>query len=377
MPARLIQVGRGSYKVRWRDGTRLPNGRYVERSTGVMDRAAALSEKRRLDTEQKKRRDLKRGLVPGRLATLESLLASWGRWALANDVARAPHVEEVQAILGGLFDRRGWATVHDVTAAAVAAWREEGGGKGTDKPLSLLKSVLRYARSVLKQPIDPDVLTVPGRRGRRRTAQPPLLTREQVGDIIARARAQGGEDCAAILEHLSTYGCRPIDACRLRVADFNAVTGEITLRETKNGDTVTHPLLPAHVERYRKMIDGRRPADALFQNPKREAWEVKKSAQQLNDWYVNNVSSYLLKRQQWGLYLLKDYAITAMDVAGVDDRTKTLFTGHRSLQVFERYKATNKQRAKAALDKIAAPVAVAASAASAPQVRPEAQSDPA
>lgn len=371
MPARLVKIGPHAWKVRWRDGTKSAKGRYIERSTGILDKPAAAAEKRRLDAEQKQRRELKRGR-PGRVLSLPTITAAWARWALATDIAGEEHTKEVRHVLDGLFERQGWATTHDVSPGAVATWRTQRDGKGTDKPLSMLKSVLRYARDQLRQPVDPLVIATPGRRGRRRRAQPALLTEHQVAELVARALDRGGASAGAIVEHLATYGCRPIDACRLRVRDFNAVGGLLTLRQTKNGETVTHPLLERHVERYRQLVAERRGDEPLFLNPKGEGWSVAKSAGQLLDWYTANVSEHLLPRPQWGLYLLKDYAISAMDRAGVDDRTKALFTGHQSLAVFERYKATNSERAVAALEALAARPGIAGKPiASAPQVRPE------
>lgn len=371
MPARLVKTDSGGWKVRWRDGTKGPSGRYVEHASPVYDRKAdALGEARRIDQEQQVRRELKRG-ARGRIVQLRTLLKVWGQHVVASKIARQPHVDEVERVLGALFDRRGWTTVVDLTTERVGAWRIEHGGRGTDKPLGQMKALLRYARDYLRQPVDPGVLAIPGRRGVRRRAQPPLLTADQVAQLLARARERGGADVEAILDHLATYGCRPVDACRLRVRDFNAVAGLLTLRETKNGETVTHPLLARHVSRYRELVEGRRGDDPLFRSPSGERWRTEKSAGQLLDWYTSNVSEHLLPRPQWGLYLLKDYAISSMDRVGIDDRTKALFTGHRSLAVFERYKATNQERATAALGLLDRPGTLAAPPTSAPQVRPD------
>nr|MBA3777438.1 hypothetical protein [Betaproteobacteria bacterium] len=193
--------------------------------------------------------------------------------------------------------------------------------------------------------------------------------------VIARAHEKGGRDCGAIIAHLATYGCRPVDACRLRVRDFNAVAGTLTLgaaagRRLKNGGKATHPLLPVHVELYRTLISDRAPDEPLFLSHACDAWAVGKSAGQLLDWYTANVSEHLLPRPQWGLYCLKDYAISTMDRDGIDDRTKALFTGHRSLAVFERYKTTNQERAGAALDRMR-PAGERATDPTAPALRPD------
>jgi integrase len=355
MPARLVKVGRGRWQIRWRDGTKNAKGRYIERGGEIFaDKAAAMAEKRRLDAEQKKRRELKRSLN-GRLLSLPSVLELWKRSALADRRVRATYATEKEKALLALFARRGWKTVLDITPGAIDAWRTtprdgKAAGVGTDKPLQMLKTLLRYAMGTLRQPVDPVVLeTTPRRRPKR--PMPTLLSDHQVDWLIACAQARGGTEVGWLLEHLATYGCRPIDACRLRVKDFDAEAGTLTLRETKNGETVVHPLLARDVERYRQLVSGRGGDEPLFRNPYGEPWRITKLGQagQLVDWYTANVSEYLLPPAQQGLYCLKDFAISRMDAAGIDDRTKALFTGHRTLSVFERYKGTNERRARQAL----------------------------
>jgi integrase len=358
MPARLVKIGRGRVKVRWRDGRKHPKtGRYIESSTGEMSLAEAMVEKRRLDAEQVKRRQLKRAL-DGRLLGLPAVLDLWKRTALARAKIRATYALEVETVLTALFAARRWSTCLDVTPAAIDAWLTakrpgKAAGVGTDKPLQMLKTMLRYAAGTLRQPVDPLVLVTQKRHRIKRPA-PPLLREVDVDWILALAQVRGGDEALDLLDHLATYGCRPVDACRLLVGDFDARARTVTLRDTKNRQTVTHPLLPRHVERYRQLIRGRRREEPLFRNPKREAWRITKLGQagQLVDWYTANVSEHLLEPEQWGLYCLKDYAISRMDALGIDDRTKALFTGHKTLGVFERYKATNRERANDAVRRI-------------------------
>ena len=369
MPAQIVRVP-GGFKVRWRDGTKNASGKYIQRSSPKFIRKAeATAEKRRIDAAQRVRRELRKGGA-GRILSLEALLEHWGQHVLTSKIARQAHVDEVTGVLKRIFKAEKWHSTVSLTAEAVSTWRSKNGGRGTDKPLAQIKALARYAQAYLRQPVDPTLLVIPGRRGARRRAQPPLLRRFEVDWLIALAENRGGKPAAAIIEHLATYGCRPIDACRLRIRDFNAAAGTLTLRETKNGETVTHPLLPAHVARYTELAGDRGPDDPLFVSPYGEAWRVDKSAGQLLDWYTANVSEWLLPRQQWGLYLLKDFAISTMDRAGIDDRTKALFTGHRSLAVFAAYKATNAERAQKALEQMVLPESLAESGSSAPLVLP-------
>jgi integrase len=359
--ARTVPCGRGRSKVRWRDPV---TG--ADRSTKALPNHEAEQLRRELDAEARARREL-RTLRPGIVVPLATVLGSWARWTVANEQASEHHAAEVARILGRLIEARGWTTTRDVTTQAITAWRAEGGG--TERKLGLLKTLLRYARAHLRQPVDEHVLHTAAKRVEHRPP-PDLLTSDQVRALIGRARDRGGEHAGAIVEHLATYGCRPIDACRLRVRDFNPSTGMITLRRVKGGGGATHPLKPEHVQRYRALCANREPNAPLFLSPYGDGWRHARSAGQLVDWYTANVSEYLLPRPQRGLYALKDYAISTMDRAGIDDRTKALFTGHRTLAVFARYKTTNQERAAAAIAALARPGFAPGSAPAEPQPRP-------
>lgn len=355
--ARIVPVPTGGYQVRWYDGRRNARGKLIETGGQVFDRKPdATAEKRRVERAQRVRREVRQA-SSGRVLSIDALLEHWRRASVTQKSSRASYQAEKVRVLTALAEAQRWHTVVDITPDAIGRWRASCEGVGTDKPLQMLKTLLRHA-VVLRQPVDPGALLVPARRRARRPI-PTLLMQWEVDWCLALAQVRGSDNALFILDHLATYGCRPVDACKVTVGDFNAAAGELTLRETKNGETVTHPLLPRHVERYVAISSGRLTADRLFLNPYGEPWRVmparakskvkEERAGQLTSWYKTNVAEWLLPATQRGIYCLKDFAISSMDGRGIDDRTKALFTGHKTLGVFARYKATNKQRARHAL----------------------------
>lgn len=353
--ARIVPTQSGGHQVRWYDGKRNARGKLIETGGQVFDRKAdAAAEKRRVEREQRVRREMKRAGA-GRVLSLPAVLGLWKTSSEATGGTRSSFRAEKHRVLSQLVEARGWRTVADVTPAAIDAWRTERNGRGTDKPLQMLKTLLRYAGATLRQPIDLAALDVPARR-RPEKQMPTLLTQPELDWILALAQVRGGDQALFILDHLATYGCRPVDACKLEVRDFDADAATLRLRDTKNGTTVVHPLLERHVERYRGLCRGRAEGDPLFLNPYGERWRIvsgkkreEQRAEQLTSWYWNNVSRHLHAGGQRGILCLKDHAISRMDALGIDDRTKALFTGHKTLGVFARYKGTNQQRARAAL----------------------------
>ena len=343
----------GPWKVRWR-----------ELVDGAMSKKASRSFTNKADAEAE------RDAVDLRLANLAALrpnprdalmslttvLARWRESSLAGGRVRTPYADEVVGILTALCERQGWKHTNDITAAAIEQWRTAK-DRGHSKPTAMLKSLLRWARANLRQPIDPQVLELPTRKPAPRPP-PDLLTHEQVAAIVARAYTFG-EGVGAAIEHLSLFGCRPVDLCRLCVSDWNRRTRTLTLRDTKSNTRPSHPIngpFENHAKRLDRLTLGRAPDAPLFVSPTGSAWKTdpKGCARQMVDWYQIHITDHIpgLLRSQRGIQCLKDYAITTLDSVDVDDRTKSLFTGHRTLGVFARYKTTNRERAEDALRKL-------------------------
>ncbi len=349
--ARVIGLDSGGYQVRWYDGRRNDRGKLIETGGQVFARKPdATAEKRRVEKRQRERKEIAR-LAPGRVLSLGALLTLWAKSSEAGGGTRATYRTEKVAVLTALIDARKWRTVVDVTPEAIDAWQRDRKGVGTEKPLQMLKTLLRYALATHRQPVDhATLLAKPQKRTRR--PRPTLLREHEVTWLLALAQVRGGDPALAILDHLASYGCRPVDACLLTCG---SVTSEgLRLWNNKNRRWVLHPLLARHVERYVALRGTRADAEPLFLNPYGEAWALTELGQavQLTSWYRNNVSGWLLPAGQQGIKCLKNYAISRMDALGIDDRTKALFTGHLTLGVFATYKTTNADRAREARDKM-------------------------
>lgn len=343
----------GPWKVRWRE---LSDGKWTKKaSRSFLDKASAEAERDAVDLRLANAEAL-RPNPRDALMSMSTVLARWRASALSGGSVREPYADEVVGILTALCERQGWKYTNQITSSAIEQWRS-GKDRGHTKPTAMLKAMLRWARANLRQPIDPQALELPVRRPMPRPP-PDLLTQEQVAAILARAYTFG-EAIGAAIEHLSLFGCRPVDVCRMNVADWNRRTRTLTLRDTKSGTRPSHPItgpFDSHAKRLDRLTAGRGLAEPLFVSPTGSRWNVdaKSCARQLVDWYMIHITDHVpgLLRSQRGIQCLKDYAITMLDTVDVDDRTKALFTGHKTLGVFARYKTTNRDRAEAALEKL-------------------------
>jgi integrase len=349
--ASVSRLPSGKWRVRWRDQT----GKQVA-SEAVKTKIEAAALCRRVEADLQRQGEHDEVVRAGRLMSLGTVVDRYCESGLAAQRLAAGRAWEVRDVLGRLMDETEWETTAACTADAVDHWRiaARKAGRG-DNPIRYLLAVLRWANGApLRQPVDPGCFTLP-RMPRPQRPPPALLTPEQVASVISKARKAAGETAAAIVEHLATYGCRPVEACRLVIGNVNVVAGTLAHATTKNGDPVTHPLFPEHVARYAELTKGRATDQPLFPSPDGDAWWLGKRGQaaELTNWY-RDTCAVELPTAQAGIYCLKDYAISTMEAAGIDDRTKALFTGHRSMSSFARYKATNQDRATAALVKLRA-----------------------
>lgn len=345
----------GPWKVRWRE---LVDGKVVKRASpsfGSLPEVQAEFEAVNLMLAKQN------ALKPKRRTTLLPIADVIGRWkgdALAAGTVGTFYADQVERTLTKLCAAQGWQFTNQITADAVATWRKAK-PRGHTRPTANLKTLLRWARSVMKQPIDEDLLHLKVQKPTPRLA-PSLLTPEQIEAIVTRAHTFGDQVGAAI-EHQTLFGCRPADICRLNVGDWDPRTGMLTLQSTKSRTRPSHPIHGAfeeHARRLDALAAGRAPDAPLFLNPFGLRWQSDRdgSSRQMADWYWWHITLPLpeIPSTHRGISCLKDYAITLLDAAGVDDRTKTLFTGHRSLSVYARYKATNAARATEALAKLGA-----------------------
>lgn len=357
--ANVQRLPSGKYRVRWRDGQRGADGKLImHTSVAVKTKLEAATLARGIAADLRRAKDEKNIGGRGHVLSLEAVIERWAESRMATGEVQKGRAFEVTSTLLPLVRDEGWATTAAVSVDVIDRWRIRKRKEGkSENALRYLLTVLKWAAMPpLRQAVDPGIRDLSVRRMEQKPP-PPLLTDEQILAIIALARERGGEACAAIVAHLATYGCRPVDVCKVRVDDFDQRSGMLTLRRTKNGSRVTHPLLDAHRELYARLVKDRSGDAPLFLNRWGEAWRLgeKQQAAELTGWYRDNVSMRLLPAGQQGIYCLKDYAITKMVCGGIDDRTIACFTGHRTLAVLARYKATNVTRAQQALARMSLP----------------------
>jgi integrase len=343
----------GPWKIRWRE---IVNGKAVKRSSRTFTSLSdAKAEAEAMDSHLERLT----ASLPKRGEALLSIPVILSRWSAAGITAERmtkAYAYQAEQVITALCAANGWTSTNHITAESVEAWRATK-PRGHTRPVAVLKSLLRWARGTLRQPVDQALLDLPMRQGKHRPP-PPLLSDAQVAAIIARAYAFG-PSVGAIIEHLSLFGNRPIDLVRLNVSNWNQAERTLTHAATKNRSKPSHPIngpFIAHAKRLDDLCRNRPPDEPLFVSPTGQRWRINDvgSSRQLVDYYYANITDKLpqIQVEQRGIYCLKDYAITKMERAGIDDRTKALFTGHTSLSVFQRYKTTNADNASEALRKL-------------------------
>lgn len=344
---------RDGYRIRWRQ--RNPETGKIVKHTGELryNKPDAETDKKKKNLDLSNAHELSVSKTTKGVLPLSAIFKRWHDSRLANGEIRAGYAREATVAWKAIIEKTCWRTVSDITPDSIDAWVTSKAGRGVKKPHIILRSILNFARDVLRQPVDLDAVRLAPAKSREKE-QPPLLTDEQFALIRERA-AMFGIHAATIVDHLALFGCRPVDACRMTIARWNSAQRTVVRRaiDTKNKKPVTHPAPPDHAAPLDVCAAGRPRSEALFLHPSGRPWRLNKNmgAGELTDWYWNNVSSQIpvLLPEQRGIYCLKDYAITRMELAGIDDRTKSTFTGIFTLSVYQRYKATNRDRQDDAL----------------------------
>lgn len=352
---------RGAYRAQWREGGKVCSGEMRE---GLGD---AEADKRAKESELALAGHKAK---PSASMPLAALLERWRESRMASKRVRGHYAAEVKATLGAMAKLMEWKTAGDITADSFDQYRVKCGGKGTDRPLAMVKSVMGYGKRVLRLPVDEALLDLEALRVANKRQQPPLLTDAQVIAIIHRGR-EFGDNVTALLENMAVYGVRPVDLCRARVGDWRPDTGLLHYRDTKNGADQSKPVQAGHarrldaicMEKVDNVFQARKPDAPLFMAPNNTPWEIdaKGSATQLTSWYRNNIGRHLLIRtgksgeqigclaaSQLGMYCLKDYGLSRAErLAG---RRGAMALGqHKTESAFRRYLATNEDEQRAAL----------------------------
>lgn len=345
------------YRVQWRTGGRKSP---FASSRTFHNKADAEAELRAMQVQHDDERSLRMAASPS--TPLADLFRRWKRSRIAARRAREDYADEAIGHLTTMAKACKWTVLADITAESVDRWRTAKKGTGTDTPLRVLKSVLRWCRRTLRLRVADGVLDV---ESRRRTKKPavPLLSDEQVATVLATAYGIGGQPVGVAIEHLVLYGARPIDVCRLTVGDWDAKVRAITYRATKNLDDITHPVHEFHAAKLDGLAAGRKPTDPLFLDPWGRPWKVSRgSAQAISSWYYQNIGEHSLPMGQRGIYMLKRYALTRLAYAsGGNRQAMATMSGHRTLLVMDRYLASNVDTQAKMLAAIPEPIGVSTS----------------
>ncbi|MBA3588859.1 site-specific integrase [Methylibium sp.] len=333
--------------VRWRDADGVARISPPPAYGSKGDAAAAAREFEQRVPPVKRRRD-RPGQTPIAPLTIAALAALWHAAQVDNDERmRRPgaqaYIDAARDLAIAAAKRWGEAAKPaDVTLDGAAALRRK-----VPRTAAYLRAILRWARDHHGTALDPRVFTAlrppPSKRS---TAG--LLTERQVKAALARARRRSQ---LPIFSCLSTYGWRPITACRLTVGDVDLKRREITIDRKHDGTPHTHPLFPCHVAQLGALVKGRADDAPLFRPPRSkdgvDRWRVSKggSAAMLAVWFRRNLLPV-------GVYNLKRFALSRMASGAWPWRAPLsipdvrLYTGHKADAMVMRYLRTNTERAR-------------------------------
>jgi hypothetical protein len=276
----------------------------------------------------------------------------WRAHRLARKKIGAYHASEVERNVLRLARLRGWTTLGDITPQGLD--EAQSAGECTDHTLMGVKTVLKHARSRLRQPVPLEIFeTQPIGSTRKRSK--PVQYREQVLAAILAQADSIGEHIGTLARFLARYGHRPVDAVRLRCRDHDEVNRVVTLHETKSGLGGPFPIDADMNDRLSRLRQGRGSGEALFLNHLGKEWgpEDAPVCGKLKDWWRDRITRKLkLPVHLRGIYCLKDYAISRMDEAEIGPVDRLPFTKHRDAKSYQRYEGGNIDRARRTLARI-------------------------
>ncbi len=258
------------------------------------------------------------------------------RWKQAGPVGR--YREEGAAVLAALD----WESVSDATPLAVSALK-----LGTRR---LANSALRFARRILKQPVDPDVFDLPlPRSSRPERPQADVLPDREV-DALVREAWNWSPGNGAIAHLVATYGHRAQSLVGLTGEAVDLRKGTISL-PVKGGGVVCHELHAKSVDMLRKLKP--RKGAPLFINHLGVPWATGKL---FSEWFYHRIGPAALGSKKKpgrkvGYYQAKSAAITSMlEASGGDAKTVASITGHkRPSLLIDVYARTNQAKQRKAL----------------------------
>lgn len=298
-----------------------------------------------------------RGWSSQRSVPLSALI---DRWAAAQ--AHSPYAMDAVSRLAMVCRDQAWIHVGDISLRALESWNVAKGGRGRSQPgrgvdraWQYLRTILRWARQVHGIPVDEMVLAASPPR-RQRKAPRVLLTEAQLGAILQRGQRYGPA-AAGLLVYLSTYGARPITACRLRRRDCDPDARMLTIPHAKRSGGWRHPITPEHAALWVSCASSDLDGPLFPHWHESRAWRISRGrADEMVSWYRRGIAQPLIKRQElpeWhSMYDLKRRAISRALALGLDAATVALFTGHLDIGQVLCYAKTNESTAVSALAKL-------------------------
>lgn len=245
-----------------------------------------------------------------------------------------------------------WATVADITPKALLKWRET--SKHTTGAWRYLRAVLRWAAFYADQPVDSRLLVRLPRSGKPGRQNEAALIPDQLAET-ALARSKDLDASAhALLYWLALLGPRPISLFLVEGKDINLKEGRAKIRHNKNRTPFEHALPDALLEKLRPLVEKCKPGERLFKDPRTgKPWELSKigTADKLGQWYRVYVSHDFPKEYR-GPYVLKDWAQSRMEAAGVPRADIILFSGQADEDTLDFYQKSNVERSRIVLNQL-------------------------
>lgn len=310
------------FRVNWREGGR---GSPIKHGLTRTTKPEALDDMREMAELLKSRK------APGKSGTLRmpisELITRWQASRLDKKKITKDRADEVKDYFERIIKKAKWQTVSDITADSLDLHGS------TKKEIDAVKGVLRWAERILRLPVDRHVFFVETPKVTKRK-QTPMLTDEQVADIIATAFLVGGYSVGVAVEHLANYPARPSMIRRLQVQDWDSEHRIITYRAQKNGDDTQHRVHPKHAEKLTLLAKDRQPTDPLFLDPWKRPWGPKN----FPSWFAQNIGEHLLPKGSRGTNKLKKWAMTRTKVAAAGNSQLVItMSGHRDVSVIDRH----------------------------------------
>ncbi len=282
--------------------------------------------------------------------TIGAVALKWHADQPAEMTSKDEYMSRVQALMAETA--LGVTYPDEITRDVIDAFKARKNNIGVDVPLAYLRSVLAYAADKRWIPALPADVMGDLSRPPSAEADVRILNRSEF-DATYAVFVRKGPSYEALAHCLSTYGWRPITACRLLVGDVNLQRQEISLRVKQvrgKKRPHSHILLPPTVAMLRPLVEGRDPSEPLFLHRDPETgimggWHYGESADQLCNFYYANCARFALGTG--GIYAWKRWAIEGMAMGrrpwlkAMTVQQMMDYTGHKDPAMLLRYHRSN------------------------------------